>query len=182
MLINTFANKSYWLKKFYTISILALMAFSQIGYYIVAHQMQEQRKEYIRKLLYQSIDENTLTVIDYTSNNKKIFWEEEGKEFFFNRKMYDLVKTKLINGKTYFYCINDEKEKELIDNYNLVTKNNSGTDKKAKNTFENVISPYILISAANSQRLIGSVVNYLFPASNIEFGFASIAFKPPSTS
>ncbi len=158
------------------------MAFSQIGYYVVAHQAQEQRKEYIRKFLYQSIDENTLTVIDYTTNNKNISWEEEGKEFFFNGNMYDLVKTKLINDKTYVYCINDEKEKELIDNYNLVTKNNSGTDKKAKNTFENVISPYILISALNSQRFIGSVVNYSSAASNIEFGFASIAFKPPSMS
>ena len=155
------------------------MAFSQIGYYVVMHQAQQERKEYIKELLLKNFADNGLTVIDYTTNNKKIFWEEEGKEFFFKGDMYDLVKTKTVNGRIYFYCINDEKEKELINNYNTVTKNNSGTDKKAKNTFENICSPYILMHLYILFSIKNSITKYPYTISNIETGNANAALKPP---
>ena len=52
------------------------------------------------------------------SGNKEIYWEEKGKEFMFKGEMYDVVKTKTVNGKVMLYCINDKKEKALVDNYN----------------------------------------------------------------
>lgn len=66
------------------------MAFSQIRYYVVIYQAQHQQKEYIKELVCQNLAENLLTVIDYTTNDKNIFWEEEGKEFFFKGEIYDL--------------------------------------------------------------------------------------------
>lgn len=179
MHIQYICSQKYLLKKISLILILAIMAFSQIGYYVVMHQAQLQHKEYIKKLLYKNIDENTLTVIDYTTNNNKIFWEEEGKEFFFKGEMYDLVKTKSIKGKVFFYCINDEKEKELTDNFNSINKKNSGTDKKAKNTFENSISPYILIPLFILYPFNLSISKCPSSIANIKIGNIGAALKPP---
>ena len=63
--------------------------------------------------------------------------------------MYDVVKTKTVNGKVMLYCINDKKEKELVDNYNLVTKQNSSSDKKGKNTVDNTFNLFIYQAEKN---------------------------------
>ena len=155
------------------------MAFSQIGYYVVIYQAQHQQKEYIKELVCQNLAENLLTVIDYTTNDKNIFWEEEGKEFFFKGDIYDLVKTKTVHGRIYFYCINDEKENELIKNYNNITKNNSSTDKKAKNTFEKSFSPFLLIQLYFISPIKISATTYPYTNSNIETCNGDTALKPP---
>ena len=158
------------------------MAFSQVGYYLVSYQAQQQRKQEIKELLRQDVSEHLLTVIDYTTNHKNIFWEEEGKEFFFEGELYDLVNTKSIKGKIYFYCFNDGKEKELIENLNSISNNDSAPHKKLKTTFENVISPYILVP------LYFSYSPDFFPDKNpsavpsVKMSYTSIALKPPQVS
>ena len=159
--------------------MMVMLVFSQIGYYFVMHMAQHERKEFIKELLHKNINDDILTVIDFTTNKQKIYWEEEGKEFFFNGDMYDLIKTKNVQGKIFFYCINDEKEKELINNYNTVTKNNSSTDKKTKNTFENSFSPYLLINFCIFFPLKSLNNKYFFTTINIETGNTRADLKPP---
>ena len=62
--------------------------------------------------------------------NNNIRWEEKGKEFSMNGELFDVVRTKTINGKTILYCLNDTKEQQIINEYNNQTKNNSSTGKK----------------------------------------------------
>ena len=66
--------------------------------------------------------------------------------------MYDVVKTKTVNGKVMLYCINDKKEKELVDNYNLVTKHNSSSDKKGKNTIHNSFNLFVYQGEKNGEQ------------------------------
>jgi hypothetical protein len=51
--------------------------------------------------------------------------------------MYDVVRRKVVKGKEILYCIADKKEKSLVDNYNAITKKNSSSDKKEKNSIDN---------------------------------------------
>ena len=109
---------------------------------------QSSQKDVIKGKILNQLKEEELQVISLT-DNKEIYWEEKGEEFLFRGEMYDVVKTKTVNGKVMLYCINDKKEKELVDNYNLVTKQNSSSDKKGKNTVDNTFNLFIYQAEKN---------------------------------
>lgn len=159
--------------------MLVMLAFSQVGYYFVMHQAQHERKEFVEELLHKTIADDELIIIDFTTNKEKVYWQEEGKEFFFEGDMYDLVKTKNENEKIFFYCINDKKEKELINNYNAETKNNSSKDKKAKNNFDTSSSPLFLLELCDLFLSKSDTTKYPLPISPILSGKADNALKPP---
>lgn len=91
---------------------------------------QLEWKENIKKNILTEINNKDLTTISLSDNQDKIFWEEKGKEFSFNGEMYDVVKTVTLNGKKVLYCIKDNKEQQVVDNFNSVTKQNSSAGKK----------------------------------------------------
>ena len=130
------------LKKLSLILIVAVLACSQVGYYFIARHQQQEQKEAIREKIFGQLKENELEMISITAD-QNIYWEENGKEFLLNGHMYDVVKTKAVNGKTVFLCINDRKEKALVDNYNSITKQNSSSDKKGKSIIDNSISLFV---------------------------------------
>ena len=78
-----------------------------------------------------------MEVISLSDHRNAISWEENGKEFFFNGQMFDLVKKVNENGQIILYCINDIKEKELVDKYNEITKNNS-TNKQENTNIDSI--------------------------------------------
>ena len=70
-------------------------------------------KEEVKAQLTLGLPESSLDKIE---NNSNISWVEKGKEFLFNGTLYDIVTTKQVNGKMVFYCLNDQKEKQLLKN------------------------------------------------------------------
>lgn len=72
----------------------------------------------------------------------KIKWEEQGKEFYLDGEIYDVVRTKEQGDKTVLYCLKDTKEQQLLDHLvKLVkdTRKNSRSGKIIKapvNTYE----------------------------------------------
>ena len=140
------------------------------------HQQHEQ-KEAIKEKIFQQLKDDELQVIS-PADGQNIDWEEDGKEFHLNGEMYDVVKKKVVSGKEVLYCINDKKEKTLIDQYNLITKHNSSSDKKGKNTFDNSFNLFVEEKNSNSDlnslspgstfysfdsRLLGSVADEISP-------------------
>ncbi len=97
------------------------------------------------------LPDSLLQVIDAGAVKSTIEWEENGKEFSLDGKMYDVVKMMVQSGRTYYYCINDEKEEQLLNTYsklvNAVPDNNS-TGKPARNLIKfkitdlNISEPY----------------------------------------
>jgi len=130
------------LKKLSLILIIAVLACGQVGYYFIARHQQQEQKEAIREKIFGQLKEDELEMIPITAD-QNIYWEENGKEFLLNGHMYDVVKTKAVNGKTVFLCINDRKEKALVDNYNSITKQNSSSDKKGKSNIDNSINLFV---------------------------------------
>lgn len=70
----------------------------------------------MEKELLAKIPESSLEVIVAEEHGTKIVWEEKNKEFSLDGVMYDVASIKKVDGKIYLYCINDKKEKELLDN------------------------------------------------------------------
>ena len=81
---------------------------------------------------------NELIQIDVTANEKNIVWEDE-KEFTLQGKMYDVVSEEIVNGKQIVYCVDDEKETELIAKYNAAQKKNNSNKKSNTVNFDNTI-------------------------------------------
>ena len=114
---------------------------------------QSSQKDVIKEKILNQLKEEELQVISLT-DNKEIYWEEKGEEFLFQGEMYDVVKTKTVNGKVMLYCINDKKERGLVDNYNLVTKHNSSSDKKGKNTIDNSFNLFVYQDENNGEQYV----------------------------
>jgi hypothetical protein len=106
-------------------------------------QAQSSQKKAIKEIIVGQLKDKELEQISLSDNKHKIFWEEEGKEFSLNGEMFDVVKKKVVNGKTILLCINDKIEQALLDKYNSITKHNSSSDKKAKIGLENSIQLFV---------------------------------------
>ena len=118
------------MKKFFIITMLLTLGFSQIGYYIFSIGYELYLKEEMEEFILSKIDKKNLTVISYSDNIDAIKWENN-REFSFKNEMYDVVKRDTINKKILLYCIDDKKETSLIEKYNEVTKHQN-SDKKNK--------------------------------------------------
>jgi hypothetical protein len=112
---NLYINKlSNCLKKIVAIIILISAFTSQVGYYFIYSFQQWQLKAAIKKELFSALPDSSLEIIIAEEHAGAIQWQEEGKEFYLNGILYDVVKAKKTNNKTILYCLNDYKEKHLL--------------------------------------------------------------------
>lgn len=112
---------------------------SQVGYYFIYSFRQFILKEEIEKKLLATMPESSLEVFVVEDMISKIRWEEKNKEFSLDGVMYDVARIRMVEGKTYLYCLNDKKEKELLkDLVNAVDKNSS-TDKQSTNVLKAMV-------------------------------------------
>lgn len=115
-----------------TITLLFSLVFSQVGYYFVKLALEEECKEEAEEQMLKGVRQEDMTAISYADNRDKIYWEEEGREFMLDGQLYDVIKTGTVDGNEVLYCLADKKEKDLIDQYSLLTKKVTGNAKKQK--------------------------------------------------
>lgn len=110
-----------------------MLLFNVFGYDLIFKIMQNNLKKQIKQEIKQGLKDEELTVIIVSLNEEsKLYWVKPNKEMIYKGKMYDIVRTKIQNEKKYYYCINDEKEKQLIDNYNKTHNSQKELEKKVK--------------------------------------------------
>jgi hypothetical protein len=90
------------------------MIYSQLGYYISSKISQWAIREEMKERILKDIPDSLLTAIVLTGNENNIDWEEEGKELSFKGAMYDVVRSRIVEGKTVLYCSNDEKKTSCL--------------------------------------------------------------------
>lgn len=95
-----------------------MLFLSQAGYHIIFTIRQFEIKEEVKQQLLASLPETVLDIIDAESNKAAIDWEEEGREFYLHGQMYDVAFTKIVNGRTLIYCLNDKREEKLVKDLN----------------------------------------------------------------
>jgi hypothetical protein len=121
------------LRKIITIQFLLVFFTGNAGYYIFYAWQQHEIKEAVeRQLLAEIPDSSLVQVVAY--ENASFSWEQEGREFYQDGKMYDVAKCAVINGRQVLYCIADEKEAALLLQWGKTTgqENGKGTTQHIK--------------------------------------------------
>jgi hypothetical protein len=110
------------LKKNTSIFLLLILVYNLVGLYLVFEILiQEAKRESVEHIAL-NLPENQLDVLvfnaaEFDSNNSGIEWEEEGKEFRYRDKLFDVVKIEQTGNSVKIYCINDVKEEKLLKMY-----------------------------------------------------------------
>lgn len=101
------------MRKLISILLLLLIFISHIGYYLLYSFQQYQIKQTVKEHLLTNLPDSSLEQIVAEENNT-FRWEEDGREFYQDGNLYDVVR-KVNNGhKTILFCINDKMEKEWL--------------------------------------------------------------------
>ncbi len=123
------------------LSVILLLAclFVQTGaFWLLGWQQQRSVKKEMKALIRSnSFGQQTETFVFDLVNGKpsaaSFYWEEEN-EFYYQGKMYDVIRQKVSGNKIEITCINDKKEKELLEELSsLYQKTGSNAGKSNSN-------------------------------------------------
>lgn len=130
-----------------------------------------------RELLAQ-IPESSFEVIVAEDVADKMEWEEKGKEFYLDGEMYDVAKTKIKNGKTYLYCLNDKKEKQILNELSKAVDGNHNT-KQQKNTLKSPLPDLVCMSSEEELSIFSVPSAYSLFNVTLTSSFEEICMPPP---
>ncbi len=102
------------LQRFIYILITLVLVIKIAGFFPLYKIKQWDIRENIEMMIEKHIFNEPLTQISIsTVNVKNLKWEREGKEFWYEGKLYDIVRSEIQNEMTNYYCIQDTAETEL---------------------------------------------------------------------
>ncbi|MCX6295479.1 MAG: hypothetical protein NTX97_05340 [Bacteroidetes bacterium] len=161
------------MKKLAVFSLLAIFIFNSVGYYIVFKVSQSEAKEEIQSNIKLGLPVQKLTEITFDKNAVgKIQWTEKNKEFYYNNKLYDIVKSSDSKNTIVFYCISDEKEETLfadLDEHIKVqlVSNDSKSNSTSKKLSNHVVKIYF--NHSSEICFYSNGINYLFSIPKINY-------------
>jgi hypothetical protein len=91
-----------------------LLFYTQLGYYGQFLLRQWQLKAAAREAWIAALPDAALTRISLADLDSHGKWEEAGRECWLNDHLYDVIRRKTIDGKTWLFCLDDENEEQLI--------------------------------------------------------------------
>ena len=122
------------MRKSISILLTITLLFNIGGYYLYFSFLQFNIKERIEIQIKNGLQEKDLAVIVVPVNKVSgVNWLEPEKEFSYRGEMYDIVSSKVKGQSKIYYCINDRKEKQLIEIYQKSHPSKKDTDKKLRN-------------------------------------------------
>ena len=124
------------------------------------------------------IPDSSLEVFVAEEVADRIEWEEKNKEFSLGGVLYDVARIEKKEGKTLLYCINDKKEKQLLDNLaKAVGKNHN--DKKGRNNVKSLIIDLVYIIDEEDQGVFSCSSTYSDYNVTLVSSFEEINSPPP---
>lgn len=123
------------------------------------------------------IPDSSLEIIVEEDFSDKIEWEEKGKEFFLNGELYDVARIKKEEGKTLLYCINDKKEKKLLDK--LVKAVNKNHDNKRSRNIKPALPDLVSMCLFETPDLFSGSSQYIPFKVSLVFSYKEIHSPPP---
>lgn len=141
------------LKKAFVI-LLLLSFFVQItGYHLYFHYRQIDMKRAVRKRMRRKVAPSMteLIVFPLESDDKETMPEWIGRyEFTFRGEMYDVLEKRIEGDKLIIRCLNDKKEKNLIDYYKNLTRKDFGEKSKKRTSLLLKLASHFCTSVADS--------------------------------
>ena len=166
------------MKKVLASSLLAILFTSQVGYYFIYTIQQYIIKEQIEKELLANIPDSSLEVINAEQFADKIEWNENEKEFSLDGVLYDVVRIKSSEGKTFLYCINDKQEKQLLDNLAKAVNANHG-NKQEKNNIKSLLLDLVCMNDEEESKSFSVPSTYSIFNVTLVSSFEEISIPPP---
>jgi hypothetical protein len=166
------------LKKPIAAALLVLLFTAQAGYYFIYSVHQHFIKEEIEQQLLARIPESSLEIIVADQVENKIVWKEKGKEFSLDGVMYDIARVKRSHGKTLLYCINDKKERQLLDDLANAVRNNHNS-KQERNNVKCPISDFYFVGAAQELNIVSKPSAYFYFNETPVTSFEDVNIQPP---
>jgi hypothetical protein len=120
------------MKRFVIICLIALFAYLQVGYFMHSLVLRASARKEMKQVLLNALPDSSLHTFSLQDIQKQMEWEEKGHEFWYAGKLYDVVKTSVVNGKHYLHCVNDTKEKAIVEQQLKLTKNANGKSASGK--------------------------------------------------
>lgn len=135
--------------------LLLLIFMGQIGYHFIYLFQQHEIKEMQEMEVLKNVPRSALERI---VDNGNIDWEEDGREFYLNNILYDVVEIKKEANEVVYYAINDKKERKVIDQLSNASKllhQNDAENKQNQKTIKLYFPIFVLESPDLSYAGVG---------------------------
>lgn len=101
-----------------SIFLLLLMTFNLLGFYPAFLAVRRSIRRSVREKLISTVKESDLTTFKFKTKGGKITdpnlsWEKDD-EFSYKGKLYDVVKSTILDGEITLHCFEDKKETNLV--------------------------------------------------------------------
>jgi len=162
--------------------MLSALFYTQIGYYWQFLILQMKAREEAHEAWLGSLPDAQLFRIspeDVTTSGR---WTEAGKECWFKDHLYDVVRQKKIGGKTIFFCMDDERETQLVERSGEMTKAaQDHPGKKGPPSFPGKMGDVLLSQGSNHVRLplVTERKDSYFSENKYQDHFQEITPRPP---
>ncbi len=91
-----------------------MLFYTQLGYYGQFLILQWQMKEAAREACIAALPDTAFFRVSLADVDARGKWEEAGRECWFNDHLYDVIRQKTIDGRTWLFCLDDDNEERLI--------------------------------------------------------------------
>ena len=114
----------------FSILLSLLIILNSSGYVLIYIERLANNKHDIEAIIATSKDLSAFEKFIFTKEDfkYKLNWKDE-KEFELNGNMFDIAKIEIKPNKVIVYCIQDDKEEELISSFEKVNNENNSKDK-----------------------------------------------------
>jgi hypothetical protein len=164
------------------ISILAILFYTQLGYYGQFVIQQWMLKEAAREAWIAALPDRCFFRVRLVEVNTAGHWEEEGKECWYNNHLYDVIRQKEECGVVWLYCMDDEREAKLIRQSGEMTHANyDHPNKQANHSLSLRIGEWLAetISVRVARPLLPVEHHYDYRHSFLSLGYSEIVVPPP---
>lgn len=112
------------MRKIAVITMLFILCFNSLGYFIVHEYAKQKIKKEIKTLIKQQVPDEELVVFLLDEQNAGEFQWIHSREFRHNGTMYDVVRVEVISETTRkLHCVTDHQETRLFKNLHRMVSN-----------------------------------------------------------
>lgn len=139
------------MKKLLSIFLFSIILLKIGGFVAILNIGREWvRESVIHKIKHHLSPEDIKCIIINESNQEKLKWEKQNKEFWFDGKLYDILSVEEKSDSKYYYCLSDEKEQNIISQIQNLTINLNShlpLNNTSKNLISLILQPTILFES-----------------------------------
>ena len=166
------------MKKLLSIILIFVFIYSIMGFFLNFEVEQFRIKAEVKAKILNNLPEKELTLIKISSReNKKLTWMEDDKEIMYNGNMFDIVRIQKFKDTTYYYCFNDEMERNILCNLDKLVKDQTENSKSRTSQKKQEIN-YFYHEALFSYSLTETPIVYFFPSTG-NYSIIHEVLSPP---